>query len=435
MEGDVSSVVTTFYARFTDEDNQTFQTPVRIMRGQIGAIFQTNQLANDKLYCVQIIRKDTPIPGAVTTTASVTVSPGMLGTLMMPSRMISELQVTNFAAVVGASTINSNQYKRISLPGGRVNQYEREIYSYYFKTSKYNRLTEKIQAEQPDWTFSVVNFGYELGKLEKNMDESFEWVDAESFKVVPQSNKTFTPRVKFFLQPIPESLDGSTATTTIPINSYLREIVNKRITLNYSRMMLDRADIIRRTSAANPGSTVLCPNIMPISGFNIYDASTGFASNSFTRAPLTQDQINSAFSTYVGVGIPGGIGLTPSFSGAPMMGMASLVAGRTKTILRYEPTVAGTDHYKQLRREAVLFANSLTTIRSSVGSSLITTYELMTPAQKRFFDEHENRFRILDQIRYMNWTKGVQVFGLQYIYPDENGNDVLGSLGPLAFRK
>ena len=267
------------------------------------------------------------------------------------------------------------------------------------------------------------------------MDESFEWVDAESFKVVPQSNKTFTPRVKFFLQPIPESLDGSTATTTIPINSYLREIVNKRITLNYSRMMLDRADIIRRTSAANPGSTVLCPNIMPISGFNIYDASTGFASNSFTRAPLTQDQINSAFSTYVGVGIPGGIGLTPSFSGAPMMGMAALVAGRTKTIVVYEPTVAGTDHYKQLRREAVLFANSLTTIRSSVGSSLITTYELMTPAQKRFFDEHENRFRILDQIRYMNWTKGVQVFGLQYIYPDENGNDVLGSLGPLAFRK
>lgn len=124
----------------------------------------------------------------------------------------------------------------------------------------------------------------------------------------------------------------------------------------------------------------------------------------------------------------------PSFAGTPIMGMASFVAGRTKTILRYEPTVAGTEHYKQLRREAVIFANSLTTIRSSVGSSLITTYDLMTPAQKSFFDEHENRSRILDQIRYMNWTKGVQVFGIQYIYPDENGNDVLGSLGPLAFR-
>jgi hypothetical protein len=150
---------------------------------------------------------------------------------------------------------------------------------------------------------------------------------------------------------------------------------------------------------------------------------------------LTQDQINAAFSTYIGTGSPGGLTITPTFTGAPMLGMASFVAERTKTILRYEPTVAGTDHYKQLRREATIFANSLTTIRSTVGSSLITTYELMTSAQRRFFDEHENRFRIMDQISYMNWTKGVQVFGVQYIYPDENGNDVLGSLGPLAFRK
>ncbi|HRG21712.1 MAG TPA: hypothetical protein PLQ57_11805 [Saprospiraceae bacterium] len=433
-EGDVSSVVTTFYARFTDEDNQSFQTPVRIMRGQIGAIFQTNQLVNEKLYCVQIIRKDTPIPGAASSGTNPMLSAAVTSTVMVPSRIITSLRIINFSAVVGSNTINSNQYKRINLPGGRVNQYEREIYSYYFKTSKFNRLTEKIQAEQPDWTFSKINFGYELGKIEKNMDESFEWVDAESFKVVPQSNKTFTPRLKFFLQPIPESLDGSTATTPIPINSYLREIANRRIIQNYSRMMLERADIIRRTSNANPGSTVLCPNIMPISGFNLYDSSTGFASNSFRRAPLTQDQINSAFSSYVGVGVPGAIGNMPSFAGTPIMGMASFVAGRTKTILRYEPTVAGTEHYKQLRREAVIFANSLTTIRSSVGSSLITTYDLMTPAQKSFFDEHENRSRILDQIRYMNWTKGVQVFGIQYIYPDENGNDVLGSLGPLAFR-
>lgn len=432
-DGDVSSVITTFYARFTDEDGNTFQSPIRIMRGQTGAIFQTNQLVNEKLYCVQIIRKDTPIPGAASGGNSM-FSAALGSTVMIPSRIATTLQIFNFAATVGSNTINSNQYKRINLPGGRVNQYEREIYSYYFKTSKYNRLSEKTEAEKLGWDCNIVQFGYELGRVEKNMEESFEWVDAESFKVVPQSDRTFTPRLKFFLQPVPESLDGSTATTAIPINSYLREIVNTRITGNYSRMMLERADIIRRTTAANPGSTVLCPNIMSISGFNIYDNSCGFASNTFKKAPLNQDQINNAFSTYIGGGPLTGVGLTPSFSGAPMAGMASLIVARTKTILRYEPTVSGTDHYKQLRREAVIFANSLTTIRSSVGSSLMTTYDLMTPAQKRFFDEHENRSRIMDQIRYMNWTKGVQFIGLQYIYPDENGNDVLGSISPLAFR-
>ncbi len=82
----------------------------------------------------------------------------------------------------------------------------------------------------------------------------------------------------------------------------------------------------------------------------------------------------------------------------------------------------------------MIFAHSLTTIRSNVGSSLITTYELMTAAQKRFFDEHINRSRLTDQIRHMNWTKGTQTIGLQYLFPDENGNDVLGSVSPFVFR-
>lgn len=113
------------------------------MRGQTGAIFQTNQLVNDKLYCVQIIRKDTPIPGASSSGTNPMLSAAVTSTVMVPSRIITSLQVFNFSAVVGSNTINSNQYKRISLPGGRVNQFEREIYSYYFKTSKFNRLTEK----------------------------------------------------------------------------------------------------------------------------------------------------------------------------------------------------------------------------------------------------------------------------------------------------
>ena len=430
-EGDVSNVTTTFFARFTDGDGNVFQSPIRIMRGERGVIFTVDQLQNDKLYCVQIIRKDRPheamnIPGGGAALGAVT------GPLINPATINTSLQIFNFAATIGSNTIQSNQFKRISLPRGKVNAYEKELYAYFFKTSKYNRLAEKVVAEQPGWTSSIVTFGYELARVEKLMNESFEWTDADSFKVIAQADKQFTPRVRFFLQPVPDVLDGTPAPTAVPVNSYLREIVAPRITQTYSRMLLERADIIRRTTATNPGSTVLCPNIMAISPMRIYDRSVGFASNSYHKQPLTQDQINSAFTTVVNSsGATINVPLLTGFSG---LGLPALSGRNFTTVLRYEPTVPGTDHYKELRREAMIFAHSLTTIRSNVGSSLITTYELMTAAQKRFFDEHINRSRLTDQIRHMNWTKGTQTIGLQYLFPDENGNDVLGSVSPFVFR-
>lgn len=430
-EGDVSNVTTSFYARFTDGDGNSFSSPIRIMRGERGVIFTVDQLQNDKLYCVQIIRKDRPngtlfVPGGSSALGAINAS------VINTSLINTSLQIVNFAATIGNNTIQSNQFKRITLPAGMVSQYETELYAYFFKTSKYNRLVDKIRAEQPAWDNRIITFGYELGRVEKLMDESFEWTDADSFKVVAQSDKQFTPRIRFFLEPVPDVLDGTAGPTAVPVNAYLREIVAPRITQNYTRMLLERADIIRRTTAANPGSTVLCPNIMPISGMRIYDRSVGFASNSYRMQPLTQNQINGAFTTAVN---SGGIAINvPLLTGLGGLSLPALSGRKFNTVLRYEPTITGTDHYKELRREAMIFAHSLVTIRSAVGSSLVTSYELMTTAQKRFFDEHINRSRLMDQIRHMNWTKGPQTIGLQYLYPDENGNDVLGSVSPFVFR-
>ena len=105
-----------------------------------GWFLPVDQSKNDKLYCVQIIRKDRPN-----------------GTFCLYQEAValwepSQCSVINTSLINGTifcghhwyNTIQSNQFKRITLPAGKVNQYETELYAYFFKTSKYNRLVDKI---------------------------------------------------------------------------------------------------------------------------------------------------------------------------------------------------------------------------------------------------------------------------------------------------
>lgn len=433
-EGDVSNVRTTFYARFTDEDGQVTNVPVRVMLQAKGVIFNVSHLLRDKIYCIQIIRKDQPISDLNISEAA---SRELTRPRIDPSRTDRSLQVVNFAHTIGNSTVRSTQYKRIQLPSGQVQRYEVELFSYFFRTSRFLTMREKMESEQSNWRYENVNFlGYDLGRVKKEMAESFEWVDVSSFKVVPNRNAIeFSKRVDFVLQAPPDILDGRSRATLFPVSRYLMEVTMPKILHVYASAGLHRADLLRKYQSSNPGHRISCPELEGISGMEPYSSRVKINSASYYLQALSSGEVQDAFTEIIASPGVSGLDYSPLFanrlripSGLP----GNAIANRT-TQIDYEPHIQGVEHYRQLRTALVNFAHAQTTVSFAGGSSRINTYDMMTSSQQSFFNQHIGRSRSVQMVDHMRAAKGREVIGIQYLYPDQNGQDRNGSQATLTF--
>jgi hypothetical protein len=433
-EGDVSNVRTSFYARFTDEDGQVTHVPVRVMPQAKGVIFNVSHLLQDKIYCLQIIRKDQPI-GELNISESALRE--LSGPRIDPSRADRSLQVVNFAHTIGNSTVRSTQYKRIQLPSGQVKKYEVELFSYFFKTSRFLTMRQKMESEQNNWRYENVNFlGYDLGRVKKEMTESFEWVDVSNFKVVPKPNALeFSKRVEFVLQAPPDILDGRSTAMDFPVSRYLLEVTMPKIVHVYANAGLHRAEILRRHQSANPGHRYSCPELEGISGMEPYSSRVKINSASYYLRALSAGEVQDAFTEVIGStgsASVGNISLVASRTGI-LSGLPGNVMSNRTTQIDYEPHIQGVEHYREVRSALVNFAHAQTTVSFGGGHSQINTYDMMTRSQQSFFNQHIGRSRSVQMVDHMGAAKGREVIGIQYLYPDQNGLNRHGSRATVSF--
>ncbi|MFM2394514.1 MAG: hypothetical protein RLZZ546_2496, partial [Bacteroidota bacterium] len=439
--GDVSSFTREFSARFTDEDGNVTNVPAIIYASASGISFDVSKLLPSKIYCVQIIRKDTPI-----NQNSTSGNPYMniaYANRHLINPINTSLQISNLIATIGNSTITSNQYKRINLPNGKVGQNETEIYSYFFRTSKYTTFGNKMRAEPTEWQGEIITFGLEIGRAKKSMIENFEWVDFQSFKVVPQSDHTFEKRVKFIMQKPPDMLDGVVSNTAIPVNQYLNNDVSQKITVPYISLLLARNRVVDNLNSRFPPNAgfLLIPEVSYSIDYIEFNKNVYINPESRHFAPLSQDAINNAFTEVYNGNSPLSRALANRISNIdiafnPLL-LANLPVINTTTIINYEPTIAALNSYKQLRRSILNFTNlriNILRYNFDIFNSELNIWNELTPTEKSYFNQHILRNGAVQQMQYVNFTRGPQTIGLRYLYPDSNGTDVNGSLFPLTFR-
>lgn len=430
--GDVSEFVTTFYAKFTSEDGTITTSDVTIHPGYKGVSFDVSQLENSKIYCIQIIRKDRPV-SELRLPGNISIDPVGAGRLNPASNR--NLQVLNFAATIGASTIASNQFKRIQLPGGQVAQFETEIYSYYFKTSQFDKMSDKLTAENPGWNKKVVRFGVELISLEKNMTEKFEYADNSSFKVTNSSNIEFGPRVTFRIKPLPNLLDGIFESEDLPVNNYLREIIAQRVMQPHSAANLLIPQIHRRLNISYSGFNFDPFYLEPIPGYTEYNKHIMIRPSSSLLAPLSASELTVAFNDDEGeaFGFLNNLNMGTMPTGQNLNLPFTADRNTSNTTIGYEPTVYGLKHYRDMRQTLLTFSMLTLNGRSGIGNVSVLLWDQLTPSEKNAINRHLLNSTINKMIREIDFTKGPQTFGIQYLYPDTAGRDVKGSIFPFTF--
>jgi hypothetical protein len=438
--GDVTNIERRWYARFTSDNGHSFTSPVTIIPGFWGVVFDVASCQNNTMYCVQVIREDRPRSQASDNMLSDRALGMAHGATSQPgtdllNNRLRQFQITNFSANVGASSILSNQFKRIQLPSDQVGRYETQLYHYFFKTSRYQTMEEKLAAEQTGWQNEEISFGVDLVTVKKNMTETFEWVDNQTFTVLPSSGKVFTKRLVFRAEPPPQTLDGGTTSGRLRPNQYLIEIIQNRVIAQHVQALLHRESMRRRVTGANPGMNIGIPAINPADGFDGYHRWMYIKELSSLYGPLSQTTIRNAFNRNA-LQLPGGsIGLgsqfrIPSGGGFTMSDRSSVF----NTHIAYELTVEGLRHYRQMRSTLLQFQAGNVTISSPSGSSTVPVDNLLNETERTFLRRHILRTSMLDQSRYINFTKGPQTMGMMYLFPDQNGRDVQGSLFPFTFR-
>jgi len=423
--GDVTNIERRWYARFTSENGHTFISPVTVMPHYFGVIFDVANCQDNTIYCLQVIREDKPR----STMPQVNLSGAERNAIQNPAsgylnNHIRQLQITNFSASIGASTILSNQFKQIKLPSEQVKEYETQLYAYYFKTSRYHTMEQKLTAERSGWDQDRATFGVTVYTIKKDMTETFEWVDNQTFTVLPSSGKVFTKRLVFRAEPL-QILDGLLIPGDFPPNQYLRDIINPRVIGQWNLATYYRENLRRRVESTNPGMAVSVPVIGLIDGFTRYDQWMYIKNQSSLYGPLSLSTIQNAFNPdnirIAGVASNPNVGI--------LTGGLQINTGMhtMNTQIGYELTVEGLRHYKQLRNTLIRFLAGQVSIRIPGGVSTISVDELLNDSERIFFRRHANNSPFLSQCNHINFTKGPQTIGMQYLYPDQNGNDVKGS--------
>lgn len=423
--GDVSDVDVSFTARFTDEDGQVTSTPA-IIEGEKVIKFNVSSLLPDKIYCLQIIRRDQP-HGVIALSGNMNlndITGGPVGTL--PSAANPVMQIQNLYAVLGLSTIQSNQFQRIQLPTGRVRQYERELYAYFFKTSSYLHFRSKIAAEQADWETRKITFGVDVLQLDNHFEENLEWTDLQSFQVLPNRRSvTFSKRVGFYLRE-PLNSEFETYSGGTPPNQYLVSTIAPRVMTPHLQMLDVRRRVLDQIRIgwgveANP----YVPAFPLFPGYGRYGDDLYFSSATPYQSPLGDQAIQQAYASGTGdisIPIPIGIPVPPS-------GFPSIAAPRPTSVL-YALHLSGNDQHRRLKQDIRHFSFSTLTIPLPTGVFTTTPNELMPATDRQFI----SRLLAFDSYSATKPMKGPHSFGFYYKYPLPDGTDAVSEIFPFTFR-
>jgi hypothetical protein len=162
----------TYVARFIPlNGGDTLETSASCPMGSPSVTFQIPTLANGAVYALQIVRK--PAPVRLATTA---LQYNSLGQAQSSPQYTSSLSQRSLFQQTSVRTMLSNkgpilqgvnlaslvQIGKRVLPGTAVRPNEKLLYSYYFQTSKYNTLADKIK----QLTFSKTDYSKYWGTHE-----------------------------------------------------------------------------------------------------------------------------------------------------------------------------------------------------------------------------------------------------------------------------
>ena len=422
VEGDVSNIDVSFTARFTSEDGEVINTRAIIEREQI-IKFDVSQLQPRKLYCLQIIRKDQP-RGSVSLPGNMSLS-SMTGGPIAGTLGISSLQIQNLHAILGRSTVASNQFTRIQLPSGQVRQFEKELFNYFFKTSGYTDFKTKLAAEQSDWNDETITFGVDVIKLENSFSENLEWVDVNTFKVLPHyRSRSFSKRVNFYLRPPLEAEFETYVPGTLLPNQYFMSITAPKILAPYLDGAFLRQRVVNNVLVSwgvNVSSSI--PGFPFYGGYQAYDRSIFFSEVTPFKQALDDATVNMAFTETSGPGIA-----MTGFS-VPILPPGFVPLTVRKTTVLYSMHLTGMTQYRALQRDYRQFAYQTLTLPVGVGTITTTPYELMNTTDKTSVTRILSR----EPIGMTKPSKGPHSFGFVYKYPLTDGTDTYNEIIPFNF--
>lgn len=428
-EGDVSEYNTTFTAKFTSEDNEIITKDAYILDGTRVIAFNVTDLNPDKIYCLQIIRKDVPVRRN-NSSQGIVFSASSMGSI---SDLTLQSGIQNLHSILGLSTVNSNQFKKITLPGGQVGQYEREIFSYYFKTSKYNTWYDKLKMNS-NWQVAENSFG-ELKWLdfENDFNENLEWVDRRAFKVGENTtSREFTPRVKFYLKDeYPDEFDPYADSGEIGSNLYLRDVVRRNIVAPWITVNMIRLQAITDLRLVNPFITV--PALANTWQSRLYASNITWHTTAPILSPLNRGTINGAFGVTESLS-SGATGTASSIYKPALSGIKGHLTLTTttppKTGITYAPHMRGWQHYRQLKSVITTFVHSnMNPVPFTAPFTLYNNY--FNTTQRNIVIDILSR----DNIVASRMTNGKQEFGAYYVFPSQNGVDIQGTIKSISFTK
>lgn len=444
VPGYVSSGSVKYYARFFEESGgDTIQVPLQIMNNHRNLWFNVSQLANDKLYGMQIVKEN----------------PKSFNQLVGDNEDVLDLddiisgyaglQLTDLDLSINESTITSQEIKQVTLPDNALNPREEILYTYYFHTSKYDLFSEKL-AETPDSEKKTLGL-IDYFQLSHSNDEPYEFADGNSYTCTLGDHiaqREFDAMIEFDIQERSSSAEfGANYFPGSSRNSYIDRKVSRYIWNNRSQM----------TNVSNGAKPKFLGGILDFNRYQParaldYDKTVGFTNDAYFAPRLSDISIESAFTfvinksqstkgagnstnPYMSLGNKGGKsgkGGTANNGSADKGGGSkppSFMSGFVlpplvlEANIGYNPGLFGYVELDVFRTKVLAFLNQeLSSGILSVGT-MRENLQQNDPARLQIC----NRFLAYNPATTMKLNRGTHSFIMYYNYPHPDGTTKRGS--------
>jgi hypothetical protein len=408
-----------FYVRFTS-DRDTITSPAELFGSNQGVTFDVSRLVPNTIYCAQLIRYNPIVPPVP-----------QFGT---NGRPVKNVTITNYGNLSAgdAGTVNLDGIvSRVRLPQGNVNRGEKEIYAFYFKTSLYNTLQAKMNAERSDWTVeNRPGWGIDFKYVSSPMDEDFEWLDNEAF-ISPATRgvKTYRPEgsIEFGVNGN-IAMAGDLYDPDFVQNTYLRTQFQREIYDRFSRAHQVREQVRSRNILISSLPYIMSNH----SETNFSNRMVRFVTTGrnlhFSTGPLTQAELANNFRD--AVVLPGGFlsYMRNDFGLGGTAGMlpTSWISRGTSTnaLILYNAHSEGLGSLITLQTAMRRFQMTRVSVNPFTNSPV---RDLMSASERSEFDR-TCLLTLNEMVNIMRPVSGVNhQFTMRYRFPNVNGGTDKGS--------
>jgi TANFOR domain-containing protein len=213
-----STTVRKFIVRFIPIDGGAEKNTTLTYSGY-GVNFQIPDLQNNKVYACQIISKDSSIYSSSSMVAGAAAAAGLSAT-PLTGASVSSLSMVTVARIStlseSYSSLGSGALMRNNRIDGRsVRSNEKLLYVFFFKTSQFNTLAQKMQGHSPSTTSVQSLWGVDVLEPKYTGGEKFDLFDVHGF---PYMIGTTTPtRTKSLVYFADARSDNWNTTYTKPV--------------------------------------------------------------------------------------------------------------------------------------------------------------------------------------------------------------------------